>query len=237
MSELFNIIKKSLKNNNFYIPSHKSYVKGSCLTIKQYNHLLEIETELEASFEQYIKYTVATDKILKDNLESVENLSYFDKAFLLIQIKIAQEKKVLDVSLEDYQKAITERTEKLNLLDFDKTFTQDSLEIVLGLNKFTDIEKINSDYYVYLNNNFKNETDIITLELIKYIKSIKYHGENVYNSSVKDITPLINDFPASLITSFNNTQKVVLEELNKLNTFAIADENYIFNPTIEFMLF
>lgn len=237
MSDIFNIIKKSLKNNSFYIPTHKSYVKGSCLSIKQYNHLLEIESELDAGFEQYIKYTVATDKILKDNLESIENLSYFDKSFLLIQIKIAQEKKVLDVSLEDYQKAIIERTEQLNLQNFEKTFTQDNLEIVLGVNNFIDVEKINSSYYTFLNNNFENETDIITLELLKYIKSIKYHGENVYNSSIKDITPLINEFPASLISTFNNTQKNILEELNKLNTFILLEENYIFNPTIEFMLF
>jgi hypothetical protein len=236
MSELFNIIKKSLKNNNFYIPSQKSYVKGSCLSVKQFNQLLELETGLSVSFEQYIKYNVLSDKILRDNLESIDSLSYFDKPFLLIQLKIAQEKKYLSLSLEDYQKGITERTESLDLLSFSKQFVHENLEIQLGINKFADVEKISAEYLASLNNKFENETDIVTMEILKYILSIKYHGEEIYNSSVKDIKPLINDFPASLITTFNSVQKNLLEELNRINTFTIADEKYVFNPTIEFML-
>lgn len=237
MSDLFNIIKKSFKTHSFFIPSQKSFVKGCCLTVKQYNNLLEIETGLNPSFEQYIKYTVSTDKILRDNLDTVNNLSYFDKPFLLIQTKLAQEKKILDITLENYQNSIAEKVIDLNLHSFNKTFTQDNLEIELGLNNFADVEKINADYFAFLNNKFENETDIVTLEMLKYIKTIKYHGEDVYNGSVKDLKPLINELPASLITTFNNVQKLVLEELNRINKFEVAKENYIFNPTLEFMLF
>lgn len=237
MSELFNIIKKSLKNNNFYIPSQKSYVKGSCLSVKQHNSLLGLETGLRVSFEQYIKFVVITDKIIRENLDTVDNLSYYDKSFILIQLKIAQDKKYLDLTLEDYQNSIIEKTNNLDLQCFSKQFVHENLEIELGVNKFADVEKINTEYLDSLNNRFENETDIITLEILKYIKSIKYHGEDVYNGSVKDLKPLINDFPASLFTSFNSVQNTLLEDISRVNTFTIAEEKYVFNPTLEFMLF
>lgn len=237
MSDLHNIIKKALKNNNYYIPSQKSFVKGSCISVKQHNNLLELQTQLKVGFQQFIKYTIATDKILRENLESIDNLTYFDKPFLLIQAKIAQEKKYLDFTLEEYQKAIIEKTINLDLQSFTKVFTYENLEVTLGINKFTDVEKINLDFYNALNNKFEAETDIVTLELLKLVKTIKYHGEDIYNNNVKDVKPLISEFPASLISSFNIILKQIIEELNNINTFNIGEEKYVFNPTLEFMLF
>ena len=113
MNDLFKIIVKSLRGNSFYIPSKNTFVNGCSLTVKQYNELLELDATSDFSFEQFLKYSIITDRIISDNVDNVEDVLYFDKSFLLIQIKMAQENSFLGLSLADYQEKLKTRTAQL----------------------------------------------------------------------------------------------------------------------------
>lgn len=237
MNELFNIIKSSLRANSFYIPSQNAYVNGCSLTIKQYNDLLELDATVDYGFEQYIKFSIITDTIIKENLDSIDNLLYFDKPFLLAQIKMAQEENFLGLSLKEYQTTLKERIANYNLSSYVTDYNNNNLFIGFCLNKLSDVQQINKDFFENINNNYKVPGDIVTLEIFKYLKEIKYLNQSIGDvRDVKLLKPLLNELPANLVEKFNELLQKVNTDIKNLNTFEIKEEKFVFNPTLEFML-
>lgn len=237
MNELFNIIKSSLRANSFYIPSQNAYVNGCSLTIKQYNDLLELDATVDYGFEQYIKFSIITDTIIKENLDSIDNLLYFDKPFLLAQIKMAQEENFLGLSLKEYQTTLKERIINYNLSSYVTDYNNNNLFIGFCLNKLSDVQQINKDFFENINNNYKVPGDIVTLEIFKYLKEIKYLNQSIGDvRDVKLLKPLLNELPANLVEKFNELLQKVNTDIKNLNTFEIKEEKFVFNPTLEFML-
>jgi hypothetical protein len=237
MNELFNIIKNSLKSSSFYIPSQDAFVKGGSMTIKQYNDILELDATLDYGFEQAVKLSTVTDIIIRENLESVENILYFDKPFILAQIKLAQEKNFLGYSLEEYQQVLKEKMSSISLSSYETTFSFNDIEIQLGLNSFQIVEQVTKDYQNSLENKYNATGDIIILELFKHLKNIKYHNQSVStNKGVSEIKPLLQEMPSSLVNTFNTIFQKINSDTTVLNTHIIKRDKFIFNPTIEFML-
>jgi hypothetical protein len=237
MNELFNIIKSSLRANSFYIPSQNAYVNGCSLTIKQYNDLLELDATVDYGFEQYIKFSIITDTIIKENLDSIDNLLYFDKPFLLAQIKMAQEENFLGLSLKEYQTTLKERITNYNFASYVSEYNNNNLFIGFCLNKLSDVQQINKDFFENINNNYKVPGDIVTLEIFKYLKEIKYLNQSIGDvRDVKLLKPLLNELPANLVEKFNELLQKVNTDIKDLNTFEIKEEKFVFNPTLEFML-
>lgn len=237
MNELFNIIKSSLRSNSFYIPSQNSYVNGCSLTIKQYNELLELDATVNLGFEQYIKFSIITDKILSENVDNIDSLLYFDKPFLLAQIKMAQEENFLGFSLQQYQENLKSKMNNGSLSAYDTTYTSNNLSVSFGLNSFKTVQQINTDFYNNLNNKFNFAGDVITLEMFKYLKSINYHNQNVgENKPVKEIKQLIEEMPAKLVETFDTMLKKINKDIADINTIEIDGDKFICNPTLEFML-
>ena len=162
MNELFNIIKNSLRTNSFYIPSQNTYVNGCSLTIKQYNDLLELDATLEFGFEQYIKHSILTDSIIKENVDNYESLLYFDKPFLLAQIKLAQESNFLGFSLGEYKEGISNRISTVTLSSYEAVYNSNNLVISFGLNTFKDVQLINKEYFETLNGKYNLAGDVIS---------------------------------------------------------------------------
>jgi hypothetical protein len=237
MNELFNIIKSSLRANSFYIPSQNAFVNGCSLTIKQYNDLLELDATVDYGFEQYIKFSIITDTIIKENLDSIDNLLYFDKPFLLAQIKMAQEENFLGLSLKEYQTTLKERIPNYNFASYVSEYNNNNLFIGFCLNKLSDVQQINKDFFENINNNYKVPGDIVTLEIFKYLKEIKYLNQSIGDvRDVKLLKPLLNELPANLVEKFNELLQKVNTDIKDLNTFEIKEEKFVFNPTLEFML-
>lgn len=237
MNELFNVIKNSLRSNSFYIPSQNKFVNGSSLSIKQYNDLLELDATTDFGLEQSLRFSIITDNILTTNLESTENLLYFDKPFILIQIKMAQESNFLGFNLAEYKDGLKLKTETLSLSSYNTQYLSNNLAIDFGLNSFLDVSILNKTYYQILNGNYGNTTDILTLELFKYLKNISYHGQNIGDiNNVTELKSLIEELPAGVIESFNNLFKRINTDVDRLNSFKIKNDDFVFNPTLEFML-
>lgn len=237
MNEIFNIIKSSLRNNSFYIPSKNTFVNGCSLTIKQYNELLELNATIELGFEQYIKYSILTDKIITSNLDNLDSILYFDKPFLLAQIKISQEENFLGISLNKYQENLKNKMSNVTLSSYEASYANNSLNINFGLNNFNFVQQVHSEFFEVINNNYNFAGDVITLEMFKYLKSINYHNQNISsNKSVKEIKNLIEEMPAKLVETFDNFLKTVNKDITDLNMIDIDGEDFICNPSIEFML-
>lgn len=237
MNEIFNIIVKTLRSNSFYIPSKNEFINGCSLTIKQYNELLELDSTSEFGFEQFLKFSILSDKIVSENIESVDNLLYFDKPFMLVQIKMAQEAEFLGITLADYQSSLKTKMETLSLSSYDTSYTNSNLKINFGLNNFKTVANTNIDYLISLENQYKYPGEVISLEIFKYLKSIEYYDQNISDGkNVKDLKALIGEMPANLVETFN---KIILRsntDVKELNTFNIKGDNFVFNPTLEFML-
>jgi len=237
MNELFNIIKNSLRTNSFYIPSQNSYVNGCSLTIKQYNDLLELDATLEFGFEQYIKHSILTDTIIKENVDNYESLLYFDKPFLLSQIKLAQESNFLGFSLAGYKEGISNRISTINLSSYEAVYNSNNLAISFGLNSFKDVQQINKEYLETLNGKYNLAGDLISLEIFKHLKEISYLNQSIGSvRNIKELKPLIDQMPAGLVETFNGLLSKVNEDIRELNKFEIGGENFVFNPSLEFML-
>jgi len=237
MNELFNIIKSSLRSNSFYIPSQNTYVNGCSLTIKQYNELLELDATVSLGFEQYIKFSIITDKIISENIDNVDNLLYFDKPFLLSQIKMSQEENFLGFSLQQYQENLKNKMSNIALSAYEATYSNSNLSINFGVNTFKSVQQTNKDFFATLSNNFNFAGDVITLEMFKYLKSINYHNQNIgENKPVKEIKQLVEEMPAKLIETFDTMLKKVNKDIADINTIEIDGDNFICNPTLEFML-
>ena len=237
MNDLFKIIVKSLRGNSFYIPSKKTFVNGCSLTVKQYNELLELDATSDFSFEQFIKYSIITDRIISDNVDNVEDVLYFDKSFLLIQIKMAQENSFLGLSLADYQENLKTRTENFSAASYETAFIDKNLKISFGLNNFQTVVKTNKDYLISLQNNYNYPGEIISLEIFKYLQNIEYFNQNITeNKDVTELRNLISEMPANLIEKFDEILKKVNADIKSINTFQIAGEDFVFNPSLEFML-
>lgn len=237
MNEIFNIIVKTLRSNSFYIPSKNEFINGCSLTIRQYNELLELDSTSEFGFEQFLKFSILSDKIVSENIESVDNLLYFDKPFMLVQIKMAQEAEFLGITLADYQSSLKTKMETLSLSSYDTSYTNSNLKINFGLNNFKTVANTNIDYLISLENQYKYPGEVISLEIFKYLKSIEYYDQNISDGkNVKDLKALIGEMPANLVETFN---KIILRsntDVKELNTFNIKGDNFVFNPTLEFML-
>lgn len=237
MNELFNIIKNSLRTNSFYIPSQNTYVNGCSLTIKQYNDLLELDATLEFGFEQYIKHSILTDTIIKENVDNYESLLYFDKPFLLSQIKLAQESNFLGFSLAEYKEGISNRISTVNLPSYEAVYNSNNLVISFGLNSFKDVQQINKEYLETLNGKYNLAGDVISLEIFKHLKEISYLNQSIGSvRNIKELKPLIDQMPAGLVETFNGLLSKVNEDIRELNKFEIDEENFVFNPSLEFML-
>jgi hypothetical protein len=237
MNELFNIIKNSLRTNSFYIPSQNSYVNGCSLTIKQYNDLLELDATLEFGFEQYIKHSILTDSIIKENVDNYESLLYFDKPFLLAQIKLAQESNFLGFSLGEYKEGISNRISTVTLSSYEAVYNNNNLVISFGLNTFKDVQQINKEYLETLNGKYNLAGDVISLEIFKHLKEISYLNQSIGSvRNIKELKPLIDQMPAGLVETFNGLLSKVNEDIRELNKFEINGENFVFNPSLEFML-
>jgi hypothetical protein len=237
MNELFNIIKNSLRTNSFYIPSQNSYVNGCSLTIKQYNDLLELDATLEFGFEQYIKHSILTDSIIKENVDNYESLLYFDKPFLLAQIKLAQESNFLGFSLGEYKEGISNRISTVTLSSYEAVYNNNNLVISFGLNTFKDVQQINKEYLETLNGKYNLAGDVISLEIFKHLKEISYLNQSIGSvRNIKELKPLIDQMPAGLVETFNGLLSKVNEDIRELNKFEIDGENFVFNPSLEFML-
>lgn len=237
MNEIFNIIVKTLRSNSFYIPSKNEFINGCSLTIRQYNELLELDSTSEFGFEQFLKFSILSDKIVSENIESVDNLLYFDKPFMLVQIKMAQEAEFLGITLADYQSSLKTKMETLSLSSYNTSYTNSNLKINFGLNNFKTVANTNIDYLISLENQYKYPGEVISLEIFKYLKSIEYYDQNISDGkNVKDLKGLIGEMPANLVETFN---KIILRsntDVKELNTFNIKGDNFVFNPTLEFML-
>ena len=237
MNDLFKIIVKSLRGNSFYIPSKNTFVNGCSLTVKQYNELLELDATSDFSFEQFLKYSIITDRIISDNVDNVEDVLYFDKSFLLIQIKMAQENSFLGLSLADYQEKLKTRTANFSAASYETAFIDKNLKISFGLNNFQTVVKTNKDYLISLQNNYNYPGEIISLEIFKYLQNIEYFNQNITeNKDVKELRDLISEMPANLIEKFDEILKKVNADIKSINTFQIAGEDFVFNPSLEFML-
>jgi len=237
MNELFNIIKNSLRTNSFYIPSQNTYVNGCSLTIKQYNDLLELDATLEFGFEQYIKHSILTDSIIKENVDNYESLLYFDKPFLLAQIKLAQESNFLGFSLGEYKEGISNRISTVTLSSYEAVYNSNNLVISFGLNSFKDVQLINKEYLETLNGKYNLAGDVISLEIFKHLKEISYLNQSIGSvRNIKELKPLIDQMPAGLVETFNGLLSKVNEDIRELNKFEIDGENFVFNPSLEFML-
>ena len=237
MNDIFNIIIKTLRSNSFYIPSKNSYVNGCSLTIKQYNELLELDTTTSFSFEQFLKFSILSDRIVVDNLESVDDLLYFDKQFILTQIKMAQEAEFLGLPLKEYQTSIKNKMETISLSSYEATYSNSNLKIGFGLNDFKTVAKINIDYLISLENQYKYPGEVISLEIFKYLKNIEYYDQNISEGKdIKDLKGLIGEMPANLVETFNSIMLKANKDTNEMNTFEIKGDKFVFNPTLEFML-
>ena len=237
MNELFNIIKNALRTNPIYIPSQNTYVNGCSLTIKQYNDLLELDATLEFGFEQYIKHSILTDTIIKENVDNYESLLYFDKPFLLAQIKLAQESNFLGFSLAEYKEGISNRISTVNLSSYEAVYNSNNLVINFGLNSFKDVQQINKEYLETLNGKYNLAGDVISLEIFKHLKEISYINQSIGSvRNIKELKPLIDQMPAGLVETFNGLLSKVNEDIRELNKFEIGGENFVFNPSLEFML-
>jgi hypothetical protein len=237
MNELFNIIKNSLRTNSFYIPSQNTYVNGCSLTIKQYNDLLELDATLEFGFEQYIKHSILTDSIIKENVDNYESLLYFDKPFLLAQIKLAQESNFLGFSLGEYKEGISNRISTVTLSSYEAVYNSNNLVISFGLNSFKDVQLINKEYLETLHGKYNLAGDVISLEIFKHLKEISYLNQSIGSvRNIKELKPLIDQMPAGLVETFNGLLSKVNEDIRELNKFEIDGENFVFNPSLEFML-
>lgn len=237
MNDLFKIIVKSLRGNSFYIPSKNTFVNGCSLTVKQYNELLDLDATTDFSFEQFIKYSIITDRIILDNIDKVDDMLYFDKNFILIQIKMAQENSFLGLSLADYQANLKNKMENFSLSSYETAFTDTNLKISFGLNDFQTVVKTNKEYLISLKNNYSYPGEIISLEIFKYLQNIEYLNQNITeNKEIADLRDLIGDMPATLIERFNDVLQKTNKDIKEINTFQIAGEDFVFNPSLEFML-
>ena len=237
MNELFNIIKSSLRANSFYIPSKNDFVNGCSLTIKQYNELLELDATVSFGFEQYLKYSLLTDKIISENIDKTDDLLYFDKPFLLCQIKLAQEETFLGFTLQQYQDGIKERMSEVSLSAYEATYSSNNLIINFGLNPYKVVQQTNLDFLNSLDNKFNFAGDVITLEMLKHLKSINYHNQNIgENKPIKEIKQLVEEMPAKLVETFNELTRKINKDVSSVNNFKIDGDNFVFNPTLEYML-
>ena len=236
MSDIFNIIKKALRSNSFYIPSSKTVVNGCSLNVKQFNSLLELKTNTEFGFEQYIKYSILSDNIIAENLDSTANILKTDKPFILTQIKMVQDNEFLGLSLQDYVQGLKEKTENLPIHSYSSEVKIGDLAINFKSIAFEKSKTITKEFFESLNGDFTNTSDIVTLELFKHLNSITYGDKTLDSFDVKTLKEIIDSLPATTIETFNDIFKRINDDTRTINTFNIKEQNFVFNPTLEFML-
>lgn len=237
-SEILNIIKNSFKTYDFLAPSTGEYVKGSLLNIKQFNRLIDIDTDDTSDLVKYIKYSIATDEIINENIDKPDTLSYFDKPFLLIQIKLAQQKEFLGITLKNYQEVLAERLKNTNLNDLKYVFEHEALKMTFCIKKFREVYLRNIEYYANLTEELDNNTEIITLELFKTLNEVNFQNQAITSeNNFTDLKSLLQNMPSNLVVGYNNFAQNVNKTTDGLNSFTSkAGDNFIFASNIEFML-
>ncbi len=180
--------------------------------------------------------TLGESDIIK-NVDNYESLLYFDKPFLLSQIKLAQESNFLGFSLAGYKEGISNRISTINLSSYEAVYNSNNLAISFGLNSFKDVQQINKEYLETLNGKYNLAGDVISLEIFKHLKEISYLNQSIGSvRNIKELKPLIDQMPAGLVETFNGLLSKVNEDIRELNKFEIGGENFVFNPSLEFML-
>jgi hypothetical protein len=237
-SEILNIIKNSFKTYDFLVPSTGEFVKGSLLNIKQFNRLIDIDTDNTSDFIKFIKYSIATDEIINENIDKPEKLSYFDKPFILIQLKLAQQKDFLGVTLKNYQDTILERLKTVNLSDLKYVFEHQNLKLSFGIKAFREVYIRNIEFYANLTDELDSNTEIITLELFKTLNEVNFQNQPITSeNNFSDLKSLLQNMPSNLVVGFNNFAQSVNKTTDTLNSFTSkTNDNFIFTSNIEFML-
>lgn len=230
MNQILDLVKNKLLVETFFIPSLNTEMKGKTLSINQYNRLLDISMDNNSL--GLINFLQETDDIIKQNLESTENLSYFDKIFLLMQMKIAQKAEYFGVTGEKYRENLRIKCEGLDLTRFNKEYTYNGVKIVLGINSF--------DKSVELNNKiFDGEEiepqSILLSEILRSIIKIEYDETNI---EMQDLSPidLIDTLPATFIESHKECMREINIFVAETNTFTFEETEFSFYPTIDVML-
>jgi hypothetical protein len=139
--------------------------------------------------------------------------------------------------LAEYKEGISNRISTVNLSSYEAVYNSNNLVINFGLNSFKDVQQINKEYLETLNGKYNLAGDVISLEIFKHLKEISYLNQSIGSvRNIKELKPLIDQMPAGLVETFNGLLSKVNENIRELNKFEIDGENFVFNPSLEFML-
>ena len=137
----------------------------------------------------------------------------------------------------EYREGISNRISTVNLSSYEAVYNSNNLVISFGLNSFKDVQQINKEYLETLNGKYNLAGDVISLEIFKHLKEISYLNQSIGSvRNIKELKPLIDQMPAGLVETFNGLLSKVNEDIRELNKFEIGGENFVFNPSLEFML-
>jgi len=230
MSQVLNLIKNKLLLDSFYIPTLDKEVKGSTFTINQYNNLLEISAEDNET--KKLNYVLYTDDIIKSNLESIEGISYYDKVFILLQMKLSQSLELFGVNNEKYKETLRNRCKEQGETTFKTNYTYNGISIELGHNNLKRSIELNQQILVSEDIEVSN---LLTSEIIRSITKIEFDGSEV---DLNDIKPdeLISSLPASFMETFNKFNATVADNIIGLNKFVYRNEEISLYPSLDIML-
>jgi hypothetical protein len=139
--------------------------------------------------------------------------------------------------LGEYKEGISNRISTVTLSSYEAVYNSNNLVISFGLNTFKDVQLINKEYFETLNGKYNLAGDVISLEIFKHLKEISYLNQSIGSvRNIKELKPLIDQMPAGLVETFNGLLSKVNEDIRELNKFEIDGENFVFNPSLEFML-
>ena len=231
MSQLLDIVKNKLLVETFYVPSLKTEIKGKTLTINQYNKILELS--MLEPVDRMSNYMLLTDEIIQENIESTDNLSYFDKVFLLLQMKIAQSNEYYGVNSEIYKETLRSRCEDLDITQFDKEYNHNGIKILLGISSFNQGVELNNT--VYNKSDSFDVKSILICEILRSIKKIEFEDTDLDTKELKPID-LINSIPASLIEFNKGYQHEINLFITNANKFVYNEQEFSLYPSIDVML-
>lgn len=230
MSQVLNLIKNKILFDSFYIPSINKEIKGTTLTVSQYNHLLELS--LERDYETSSKYILATDDFIKNNLETLQEVSYFDKVFILLQMKLNQNVTMFGITSETYKETLRNRCKELDLTTFQQNYNHNGINIELGFNSFEKSVELNKNTLASEDYEINNT---LTSEILRSITKVTFEGSEIALDEINPVE-LVNTLPASFIDTFNNFNTRVGDKLIEINKFVYKNEDISFYPTLDVML-
>lgn len=226
MSEILDLLKNSLLTEDFYIPSLKAERKGRTLSVGQYNKILELTLSEEDISKDLI---LLTDKIIQENIDDTAELSYFDKVFILNQIKLSNKSEILGITGERYKENLRNKCIDLDLNKFDLTYVHGEVEILFGIRTF--------DFNAYLNTNYfeAEDSSIFVADVLRSIKDIKYGGKSL-DIATYNIVELFSSLPSSIIEKHTELQTSIQKTIKDLNLFSHEEEEFILYPSADILL-